>query len=68
MSPPSSGSRNKPRNHRERGGNRVALHADFVFGLFSEPKDEEHVSSETSVDFQRTTRRYIPEDRNLHHH
>jgi hypothetical protein len=23
-------------------------------------------SSETSVDFQRTTRRYIPEDRNLH--
>jgi hypothetical protein len=25
-------------------------------------------SSETSVDFQRTTRRYIPEDRTLHNH
>jgi hypothetical protein len=25
-------------------------------------------SSETSVDFQRTTRRYIPEDRTLHEH
>jgi hypothetical protein len=31
MSPPSSGSKNKPRNHRERGGNRVDLHAGFVF-------------------------------------
>jgi hypothetical protein len=25
-------------------------------------------SSETSVDFQRTTRRYIPKDRTLHNH
>jgi hypothetical protein len=25
-------------------------------------------SSDTSVDFQRTTRRYIPEDRHLHNH
>jgi hypothetical protein len=25
-------------------------------------------SSETSVDFQRTTRRYIPEDSTLHNH
>jgi hypothetical protein len=25
-------------------------------------------SSETSVDFQRTTRRYTPEDRTLHDH
>jgi hypothetical protein len=25
-------------------------------------------SSETSVDIQRTTRRYIPEDGNLHNH
>jgi hypothetical protein len=25
-------------------------------------------SSETSVDFQRTTWRYVPEDKNLHYH
>jgi hypothetical protein len=29
---------------------------------------EETFSSETFVDFQRTTRRYIPEDRTLHNH
>jgi hypothetical protein len=26
------------------------------------------LSSEKSVDFQRTTRRYVPEDRTLHNH
>jgi hypothetical protein len=35
------------------------LHANFVLGLFLG-------SSETSVDVQQTTRRYIPEDRTLH--
>jgi hypothetical protein len=36
------------------------LHARSLLGLFFEP-----VSSETSVDFQRTARRYIPEDTTL---
>jgi hypothetical protein len=31
-------------------------------------KIEEKYSSETSVDFQQTTWRYIPEDRTLHNH
>jgi hypothetical protein len=31
-------------------------------------KMEAICSSEMSVDFQRATRRYIPEDRNLHNH
>jgi hypothetical protein len=31
-------------------------------------KKKELYSSETSVDFQRTTRRYIPEDSTLHNH
>jgi hypothetical protein len=31
-------------------------------------KMEETCSSETSVDFQRPTRRYIPEDKTLHYH
>jgi hypothetical protein len=31
-------------------------------------KMEATCSSQTSVDFQRTTRRYIPEDRTLHNH
>jgi hypothetical protein len=35
---------------------------------FSTLKMEAIFSSETSVDFQRTTRRYIPEDGTLHNH
>jgi hypothetical protein len=31
-------------------------------------KKEATCSSETSVDFQRTSRRYIPENRTLHNH
>jgi hypothetical protein len=34
----------------------------FLLGSFSTLKMEATYSSETSVDFQRTTRRYIPED------
>jgi hypothetical protein len=39
------------------------LHVGFL-SLFFDP--EYGSSSETSADFQRTTRRYIPEDRTLH--
>jgi hypothetical protein len=34
---------------------------------YSTMKMEDKCSSETSVDFQWTTRRYIPVDRTLHH-
>jgi hypothetical protein len=37
-------------------------------GYYSTMKMEATCSSETSVDFQPTTRRYIPEDRTLHNH
>jgi hypothetical protein len=39
----------------------AASRAAFLLGLFLDSEDT--CSSETSVDFQRTTRRYIPEDR-----
>jgi hypothetical protein len=38
----------------------------FVHALT--PKMEAKYSSETPIDFQRTTRRYIPEDGTLHNH
>jgi hypothetical protein len=37
----------------------------FLLGLVVDSEDRATCSSETSVDFQRTTRRYIPEDRTL---
>jgi hypothetical protein len=43
------------------------LHAGFLLGLFFGPEEGE-CSSETSVDFQRTTQRYIPKDSTLHKH
>jgi hypothetical protein len=42
------------------------LHADFFLGLFLTLKIEVKYSSETSVDFQRITGRYIPEGSTLH--
>jgi hypothetical protein len=42
------------------------MHAVFVFGLFFNLEDEGDISPEILIDFQRTTRRYIPEDTNLH--
>jgi hypothetical protein len=41
------------------------LHAGFSLGLFSTLNMEATCSSETSVDFQRSTRRFIPGDRTL---
>jgi hypothetical protein len=53
ISPPSSGSKNKPSNKP---------------AYSSTPKIDAIFSSEMSVNFQRTTQRYIPEDRTLHNH
>jgi hypothetical protein len=38
------------------------LHDGFFLALFFNPEDGGNVSSEASVDFYQTTRRYIPED------
>jgi hypothetical protein len=38
------------------------LHAGFLLGVFFGREVEAKCSSETSVDFQRTTWRYIPEE------
>jgi hypothetical protein len=42
-------------------------HARFLLCLFFDPEDEETYFFETSVDFQLTKRRYIPEDRTVHY-
>jgi hypothetical protein len=57
MSPPSAGSKNDSACY--------LLHAGFFLGLFFDPEDGDEFSYETSVEFQRTTLRYIPEGRTL---
>jgi hypothetical protein len=44
------------------------IHPYFLLGLFFDHEDGGDMSSETSVDFQWTTPRYIPEKRTLHDH
>jgi hypothetical protein len=58
----SSASRNKP----GQCFTRCQKHVGFFIGLLFKPADEIRNSSETLVDFERTTRRYISEDMNLH--
>jgi hypothetical protein len=52
---------NRARNRHEAG-------SKFFLAYSSTFKMDAICSSETSVDFQRTTRRYIPEDGTLHNH
>jgi hypothetical protein len=61
-SPPSSGLKNKP--SKKPAWKQVVSRSPY----FSTLKMEAACSSETSVDIQRTTRRYIPEDRTLLNH
>jgi hypothetical protein len=65
MSPPSSGSKNKP---SKKNSFFTRFHAGFLRGLFFGLEDGGDVFFKTLVDFQRTTLRYIPEDRALHNH
>jgi hypothetical protein len=57
------------RNQHEESRKQVKIsHAGSYLSLFFHPEDGSDMFSETSVDFQYTTRRYILEDRSLHNH
>jgi hypothetical protein len=60
MSPPSSESENKPKETSVKAGDKQS----FAFLTYSSTlKMEATCSSKASIDFQRATRRYIPEDK-----
>jgi hypothetical protein len=44
------------------------LQAEFLLGLLFDPEDGDHMSLQNVVDFHRTTRHYISEDRTLNSH
>jgi hypothetical protein len=57
------------RNQREsRSQAELCFRGGFLVSLFLVLKTEPTYSSETSADFQRTRRRYIPEDKTLRNH
>jgi hypothetical protein len=61
--------RKKPTRNRLQSGLTCLIHAGFLRGLiYNTSKKEATRSSETSVDFQRTTWHYIPKDITLHIH
>jgi hypothetical protein len=54
ISPPPSGSSNKPKKN-------YFLHAGFLLDILFDPEEGGDILLKTSIDFERTTRRYIPE-------
>jgi hypothetical protein len=67
MSPPSSGPKNKPSMKPAWACLTHAFTLISCSAYSSTLKMEAICSSETSVEFQRITQRYIPEDSTLHH-
>jgi hypothetical protein len=67
--PPSLGWKNQlAKNKHEAGSAAALLHARFLSAYFSRQKMEAICFSETSIDFQRTTRRYVAEYSTVHNH